>query len=70
MRWADGLLIPLRLHRELGHGWIYLQGGRVDHIVEQILPVLAAHAANALYAVVAQRLLENREEPFFASIGV
>jgi hypothetical protein len=69
-RWADGLLIPLRLHRELGHGWIYVQGGRVDHIVEQVLPVLAAHAANALYAVVAQRLLEDREEPFFSSIGV
>ena len=69
-RWADGLLIPLRLHRELGHGWIYVQGGRVDHIVEQVLPVLAAHAANALYAVVAQRLLEDREEPFYSSIGV
>ena len=69
-RWADGLLIPLRLHRELGHGWIYVQGDRVDHIVEQVLPVLAAHAANALYAVVAQRLLEDREEPFFSSIGV
>ena len=69
-RWADGLLIPLRLHRELGHGWIYVQGGRIDHIVEQVLPVLAAHAANALYAVVAQRLLEDREEPFFSSIGV
>lgn len=70
IRWADGLLIPLRLHRELGHGWIYLQGGRVDHIVEQVLPVLAAQAANALYAVVAQRLLEERDEPFFSSIGV
>ncbi|MBC7818608.1 MAG: response regulator [Planctomycetaceae bacterium] len=70
IRWADGLLIPLHLHRELGHGWIYLQGGRVDHIVEQVLPVLAAHAANALYAVVAQRLLEDREDPLYSSIGV
>ncbi|MFM9966059.1 MAG: response regulator [Planctomycetaceae bacterium] len=69
-RWGDGLLIPLRLHRELGHGWIYLQGGRVDHIVEQVLPVLAAQAANSLYAVVAQRLLENRDEPFYSAIGV
>ncbi len=69
-RWAEGLLIPLRLHRELGHGWIYVQGDRIDHIVEQVLPVLAAHAANALYAVVAQRLLEDREEPFYSSIGV
>ena len=70
IHWADGLLIPLRLHRELGNGWIYMQGGRVDHIVEQVLPVLAAQAANALYAVVAQRLLEERDDPFFSSIGV
>lgn len=70
MRWGDGLLIPLRLHRELGHGWIYVQGSRVDHIIEQVLPVLAAQAANALYAVVAQRLLENRDDPFYSSIGV
>lgn len=70
MRWGDGLLMPLRLHRELGRGWIYVQGGRIDHIVEQVLPILAAQAANALYAVVAQRLLEDRDEPFYSSIGV
>jgi CheY-like chemotaxis protein len=69
-RWADGVLIPLRLHRELGQGWIYIQGGQFDHIVEQVLPVLATHAANSLYAVVAQQLLEARAEPFFSSIGV
>lgn len=70
LRWGDGLLVPLRLHRELGSGWIYTQGGHIDHIVEQVLPVLAAQAANALYAVVAQRLLEDRDEPFYSSIGV
>lgn len=69
-RLADGLLIPLRLHRELGRGWIYLQGNRVDHIVEQVLPILASQAGNTLYAVVAQCLLEDREDPFYTSISV
>lgn len=69
-RWSNGLLIPLRLHRELGHGWLFLQGGHVDHVVEQVLPVLAGHAVNALYAVVAQRLLENRDDSFYSTMGV
>ena len=67
---ADGLLIPLILHRELGNGWIYLEGGELDEAVSQVLPLLASHASNALYSAVAQSMLEDREGPFYDSITV
>ncbi len=67
--WGEGLLIPLVLHRELGNGWVYLDG-QFDLFVRLVLPVLAAHAGNALYAAVAQRILEEREGPFYSSMGV
>ncbi|MBM83678.1 MAG: hypothetical protein CMJ78_24225 [Planctomycetaceae bacterium] len=67
---GDGHLIPLVLHRELGNGWIYLEGGNIDESVSQILPLLASHASNALYSVVAQAMLEDREGPFYNSIVV
>lgn len=60
-RFGDGLLVPLTLHRDLGHGWIYLQSADPDDLVTTALTLLAGHAANALYAGVAQRLLEARE---------
>jgi CheY-like chemotaxis protein len=68
--WEEGLLIPLVLHRELGDGWVYLEGGQFDSFVRLVLPVLAAHAGNALYAAVAQHILEEREGPFYNSMGV
>ena len=65
-----GTLIPLRLYRDLGRGWIYFEGGSTDAAVQQVLPMLSAHAANLLYATVAQQILESREGPFYDSIGV
>ncbi len=68
--WNGGTLCPLALHRNLGHGWIWLEGSIPDDLARQALPLLAAHAANALYAAVAQAVLEAREGPFFESVTV
>lgn len=62
---GDGYWVPIVLHRGLGRGWLFLAGAELDDTVRQVLPILAAHAANALYAAVAQDLLEGREGPFF-----
>ena len=67
---ADGYLVPLCLHRDLGYGWIYLGDATPDEVGLQALPILAAHASNALYSTVAQTMLAAREGPFFDSITV
>jgi CheY-like chemotaxis protein len=61
---AEGVLLPVRLHRELGHGWIYLQGGKRDELMDQVLPMLAEQATNALYATVALKMLARAGEVF------
>jgi len=61
----EGFLELLILHRELGHGWIYLAGVSPDELVLKLLPMLAAHAANALYSAVAQAMLAAREGPIY-----
>ena len=61
---AEGVLVPLALHRELGHGWMYLQGAAGDSLVDAMLPMLAAHASNALYSAVAQRMLAREAQVF------
>jgi CheY-like chemotaxis protein len=67
---GTGYLVPLSLHRELGRGWIYLDQVTPDTVGLQALPLLAAHASNALYSTVAQALLAAREGPLFSSITV
>lgn len=67
---GDGFLVPLVLHRELGRGYIYLQAKVTDSLALTALPLLAAHAGNALYSAVAQALLAAREGPFFDSVTV
>jgi len=61
----DGYLVPLVLHRELGYGWIYLEDAKPDEFAANALPLLAAHAANALYSTVAQTMLQDRENPIY-----
>lgn len=67
---GDGLILPLRLHRGLGGGWIYLRGASADQLALQALALLAAHAENALYSAVAQDALTSREGPFYDSLIV
>jgi CheY-like chemotaxis protein len=67
-RFGEGFLVPLVLHRELGYGWMYLETATADSIAEKALPLLAAHAANALYSGVAQRMLSAREGSIYETM--
>jgi len=67
---ANGYLVPLILHRELGYGWLYLKNDAIDTFSTEALPLLAGHAANALYANVAQQLLEDREKPIYDTMMI
>lgn len=65
-----GLLLPIRLHRELGYGWIFLADIVPDELLMKVLPVMSAHAANALYGSVAQAMLAKRDGNLFDDIAV
>ncbi len=65
-----GVLLPIRLHRELGYGWIFLVDAQVDELVLSVLPMLSAHAANALYGSVAQAMLSKPERNIFDDIAI
>jgi CheY-like chemotaxis protein len=45
-----GYLAPFVLHQGLGEGWLYVHDVAVDPLARLALPLLAGHAANALYA--------------------
>lgn len=67
----DGYYLPISLHGELGYGWIFLSHVKPDNLVAGALTLLAAHAENALYAVIARELLKKqRQEPFFNTVDV
>lgn len=66
----DGYLLTLKLHHELGYGWIYLQHVQPDPLTQQALLMLAAHANNGLYSNVAQAMLSAREKPLFDAISI
>ena len=59
---AEGHLLPLRLHHELGYGWIYLGIKTLDGAAESALTLLAEHASNALYSSVAERMLSGQDD--------
>ncbi|MGH9264147.1 MAG: response regulator [Acidimicrobiales bacterium] len=47
---ADGYVVPFTLHEDLGRGWLYAAGVVPDPLARSALPLLAAHAANAVYS--------------------
>jgi CheY-like chemotaxis protein len=47
---AGGYVVPFTLHQGLGDGWLYVDGVVADALARSALPLLAAHAANALYS--------------------
>jgi CheY-like chemotaxis protein len=51
---AGGYLAPFTLHHGLGEGWLYVDGVVADSLARAALPLLAAHAANALYSAAVQ----------------
>ena len=47
---ANGWVVPFTLHDGLGAGWLYIDGVVPDALGRSALPLLAAHAANAVYS--------------------
>jgi CheY-like chemotaxis protein len=47
---AGGYVVPFTLHEGLGGGWLYIDGVVPDDLSRAALPLLAAHAANAVYS--------------------
>jgi len=64
---VDGHVEPLRVHRELGYGFIYLRrmASPDDELVLTMLPMLAAHAANALYSAISHAMLSAQGIPSY-----
>lgn len=62
---VDGHVEPLHVHRELGYGFLYLGTASPDELALAMLPMLAAHAANALYAAVSHAMLSARGIPSY-----
>jgi CheY-like chemotaxis protein len=51
---AGGYVVPFTLHQGLGDGWLYVDGVVADSLARSALPLLGAHAANALYSAAVQ----------------
>jgi CheY-like chemotaxis protein len=62
---VDGHLESLQVHRELGYGFLYLRRASPDELALTTLPILAAHAANALYAAISHAMLSARGIPSY-----
>lgn len=67
---AGGFLVPLRLHQELGHGWIFIDAFKPDELLEKILTVLAGHAQNAVYASLALTAARERKNVLFEEVVI
>jgi CheY-like chemotaxis protein len=65
-----GFYMPLRLHHELGHGWIFVDRFAPDEAKRQTLMVLAAHAQNAIYASIALAALRERRSLVFQEAAI
>jgi CheY-like chemotaxis protein len=64
---AGGYLAPFKLHQGVGQGWLYVDGAVGDPLARLALPLLAEHAANALYSAAVQ---PDAEPPVRALIGL
>ena len=47
---AGGFVVPFTLHDGVGDGWLYVDGVVPDSLGRSALPLLGAHAANAVYS--------------------
>ena len=63
----DGFFVPLSLHRELGHGWLFVDGAAPDDLARKALTLLAGHAQNAIYSSLALSASRERKLVFEAA---
>jgi CheY-like chemotaxis protein len=54
-----GYVAPFSLHQGLGDGWLYVRDVVVDPLSRLALPLLAEHAANALYSAAVADLRDS-----------
>jgi CheY-like chemotaxis protein len=66
----NGFLIPLSIHRELGHGWIFVDGFTPDPLAAQILTLLSGHVQNAIYASIALASSRERRRLVFEELSI
>jgi len=66
----QGFFAPLSLHRELGHGWLFLDGLAPDELAQKAITLLAAHAQNAIYASLALGAARERQAPVFEAAHI
>jgi CheY-like chemotaxis protein len=67
---ADGFFVPLHLHHELGHGWLFVADYAPDELAQKTLILLAGHAQNAIYASLALRAARQRTELIFEEAAI
>jgi len=63
-RFENGFVIPMRIHRNLGFGWIFLNDCSPNEFAKCLLEILVEHASNALYSSVDLKALEERDSLF------
>lgn len=66
----NGFLIPISLHRELGRGWIFVDGFSPDELARKTLTLLAGHAQNAIYAGIALGASRERKAFVFEEASI
>ncbi|HKO90303.1 MAG TPA: response regulator [Polyangiaceae bacterium] len=66
----NGFFVPLSLHRELGHGWLFVEGITPDEPARQALTLLAGHAQNAVYSSLALRASRERKGLVFEAANI
>jgi CheY-like chemotaxis protein len=66
----DGFCVPLSLHRELGHGFLFVAGAAPDDLARKALVLLAGHAQNAVYAGLALGAARERKALVFEAADI
>jgi CheY-like chemotaxis protein len=66
----QGFFAPLSLHRELGHGWLFVAGLVPDELAQKAITLLAAHAQNAIYASLALGATRERRALVFEAAHI
>ncbi len=66
---AGGYVVPFTLHDGLGGGWLYVDAVVPDTLARSALPLLAAHAANAVYSAAFRQAPEPHRAVILGSSG-
>ena len=66
----NGFYIPLSLHHELGHGFIFVDAFAPDDLAAKALTLLAGHAQNAIYSSLALASARQRRTHVFDEASI